>query len=134
MEKNYDGAEKRKFKRMIFSAKDEVMGVVAWPGDAHGLRTYQISDISAGGMRFILSKGDAPQIIDHSDPLYLREIKGKPQLGFIAALQLQVRWVIEHEMFEHMVIGCEFVDISEDVQKQIDRFVESELQRLDREA
>ena len=133
MEMDYDGAEKRKFKRIVFSVKEEVLGVVAWPEDPRGLRTYQVSDISAGGIRFILSKGDAPQIIDHNDSLYLREIKGKPQLDFVAALQLQVRWVIEHEMFEHIVLGCEFVDITEDVQNQIDLFVESELERISRQ-
>jgi hypothetical protein len=30
-------------------------------------------------------------------------------------------------MFEHLMIGCEFVTIAEDVRKQIDQFVESEL-------
>ena len=78
-------------------------------------------------MRFILTKEDAPEIIGFNDKLFLREIQGKSQLEFVAGVALEVRWVIQHEMFEHIVIGCEFVDIANDVQQQIDAFVESEV-------
>ncbi|KPJ74894.1 MAG: hypothetical protein AMJ54_16360 [Deltaproteobacteria bacterium SG8_13] len=127
MEEDYDGAEKRKFKRVVFSAGDEVIGVVTWPEHGEEPFAYRVSDIGAGGMRFILTREKAPQIIDFNDTLHLREIKGKSQLEFVAGVALEVRWVIEHEMFEHMVIGCEFVNIEADVQKQIDAFVETEL-------
>ena len=127
MVQTYDGAEKRKFRRIVFSAKDEVTGTVTWSERGGERFTYRVSDISAGGMRFILSKGNTPDIIDHNERLFLRQIKGKSQLEFVADVELAVRWVIEHEMFEHMVIGCEFVNIADDVRKQIDRFVDSEL-------
>ena len=127
MEEVYDGTEKRKFKRIVFSASDEVMGVVTWPEVGDQPFTYRVSDIGAGGMRFILTKDTAPQIIDFNDTLHLRQIKGMSQLEFISGVEMEVRWVIEHEMFEHIVIGCEFVKIAEDVQKQIDDFVETEV-------
>jgi c-di-GMP-binding flagellar brake protein YcgR len=126
MENEFDGAEKRKHKRIIFSASDEVTGSVTWREYAEKPFIYRISDISAGGVRFILSKGESPQIIDHDDRLLLGKIKGS-RLEFVVDVELAVRWVIEHEMFEHMVIGCEFVDISDDVRMQIDQFVEFEL-------
>jgi c-di-GMP-binding flagellar brake protein YcgR len=126
MENEYGGAEKRKFKRIVFSARDEVTGTVTWPEHADKPFSYRISDISAGGVRFIISKRDSPPIIDHDDRLLLGEIKGT-RLEFVADVALAVRWVIEHEMFEHMVIGCEFVNITDDVRMQIDQFVEFEL-------
>jgi c-di-GMP-binding flagellar brake protein YcgR len=128
MEKDYAGSEKRKFKRIVFSAKDEVMGVLAFPGFADDLGSYKIADISAGGLRFILARDDAFQITAN-DTLFLREIKGKFQLEFVAGIEIEVKWVMDHEMFEHLMIGCEFVDISPTVQRQIDQFVESELAR-----
>lgn len=127
MQEQFDGTERRKFKRIIFSASEEVTGVVTWPDQGEKQFTYRISDIGAGGMRFILTRDKAPPIIDFGDTLYLQEIKGKSQLAVVTGVELAVRWVIEHEMFEHMVIGCEFVNIAEDVKKQIDQFVESEL-------
>ena len=127
MEEVYEGTERRKYKRIVFSATDEVTGVVTWPESGDKPFSYRISDIGAGGMRFILTKDNAPEIISFNDTLYLTEIKGKSQLAFVTGVQLEVRWVIEHDMFEHMVIGCEFIEIAEDVQKQIDDFVASEI-------
>ncbi len=126
MDKNYDGSEKRKFKRIVFSAKDEVMGIFKVPGIADDWVSYRIADISAGGLRFILPRDDDLQISTH-DTLFLREIKGKSQLEFVAGIELEVKWVMDHEIFEHLMIGCEFVTIAEDIRKQIDQFVESEL-------
>lgn len=134
MEKKYAGSEKRKFKRIVFSAKDEVMAVVTFPEKPDDPVFYKISDIGAGGLRFMLPKSDAPEIISFNDTLFLHEIKGKSPLEMVAGVQLEVRWVMHHEMLDHMVIGCEFVNIAEDVSRQIDQFVESELteQNLDR--
>jgi c-di-GMP-binding flagellar brake protein YcgR len=126
VDKNHDGSERRKFKRIVFSAKDAVMGAFKFTGLWDKLVSYKIADISAGGLRFILPRDDDLQISTH-DTLFLREIKGKSQLEFVAGIELEVKWVMDHEMFEHLMIGCEFVTIAEDVRKQIDQFVESEL-------
>jgi c-di-GMP-binding flagellar brake protein YcgR len=106
MEKDYDGSEKRKFKRDLIS--------------------YKIADISAGGLRFILPRGGDLKV-SIGDTFFLHEIKGKSQLKFVADIELEVKWTMDHEMFEHIMMGCEFVTIAEDVRKQFDRFVESEL-------
>jgi c-di-GMP-binding flagellar brake protein YcgR len=126
MEKDYDGSEKRKFKRIVFSAKDEVMGAFTFPKVADDMISYKIADISAGGVRFILPRGGDLKV-GIGDTFFLHEIKGKSQLEFVADIELEVKWTMDHEMFEHIMIGCEFVTIAEDVRKQIDQFVESEL-------
>ena len=132
MEEIYEGTERRKYKRIVFSAKDEVTGVITWPEFGEKPFTYRISDIGAGGMRFILTKDNSPEIISFNDTLQLVKINGKSQLEFVSGVQLEVRWVIEHDMFEHMVIGCEFVNMAADVQKQIDDFVASEIALRDK--
>jgi len=133
MERDYDGSERRKFQRIVFSAKDEVMGAFKFSGLPDKLVSYKIADISAGGLRFILPRDDDLQISAH-DTLFLREIKGKSQLEFVAGIELEVKWVMDHEMFEHLMIGSEFVTIAEDVRKQIDQFVESELARQNQDS
>ncbi|UCH21013.1 MAG: PilZ domain-containing protein [Deltaproteobacteria bacterium] len=125
MEKDYDGSEKRKFKRIVFSAKDKVMGVFTFPKVSDDLISYKIADISAGGLRFIVFRKDDLQI-STGDKFFLQEIKGKTKLDVVADIELEVKWVMDHEMFEHIMIGCEFLNISEAVQTQIDQFVEFE--------
>ena len=126
MEKDYDGSERRKFKRIVFSAKDEVMGAFKFSGLSDKLVSYKIADIGVGGLRFILPRDDDLKI-SIGDAFVLHEIKGKTQLEFAADIELEVKWVMDHEMFAHLMIGCEFVTITEDARKLIDQFVESEL-------
>ncbi len=133
MDKNHDGSERRKFKRIVISATDEVMGAFKFTGLPDKLVSYKIADVSAGGLRFILPRDDDLQISTH-DTLFLREIKGKSQLEFVVGIELEVKWVMDHEMFAHLMIGCEFLNTSESVQKQIDQFVESELSRQNQDS
>ena len=134
MESRTDGTERRKFKRIVFSAQDEVMGAVAFPEHAGKSFTCKIADIGAGGLRFIIAKDDAPKALAVDSTLLLHEIKGRSPLEIVGDVELQVRWVMEHEMLDHLAFGCEFVRITEDLRAQIDRFVESELARLDQES
>ena len=128
MEKDYDGSERRKFKRVVFSAKDEVMGVFTFPGSATDQFTYKIADIGAGGLRFILPRDDDPRV-SIGDTLFLHQIRAKTNLEFAADIELEVKWTIDHEIFQHIMIGCEFTHITEAFQKQIEQFAESELVR-----
>jgi len=126
MDKNYNGSERRKFKRIVFSAKDEVMGVFTFPGPADDQFTYKIADIGAGGLRFILPREDDLKV-NIGDTFLLHVIKGKTKLEFTADIHLEVKWTMDHEIFQHIMIGCEFVHMTEAIQKQIQQFAKSEL-------
>ena len=126
MEKEYDGSERRKFNRIVFSAKDEVMGAFKFSGLADKMIPYKIADIGVGGLRFILPRDDDLKV-SIGDTFVLHEIKGKNKLEFTADIELEIKWTMDHEIFEHIMIGCEFIHMTEAVQKQIDQFVESEL-------
>ena len=117
----------------VFSAKDDITGMVTFPEKGASPFTFKIADIGAGGLRFILPRDDAPETVSVNDKMMLGEIKGRPQLEGVADIELEVRWIMEPEMFAHMVIGCQFANISEEIQKQIDSFVESELASQDQE-
>lgn len=127
MEKNYNGSERRKFKRIVFSARDEVMGAFTIPGRSD-LVPYKIADISVGGLRFILPRDDDLKV-SIGDTFFLHQIKGRTQLEFAADIELEVKWAMDHEIFQHIMIGCEFVHMNQAVQKQMEQFAESELTR-----
>ncbi len=54
-------------------------------------------------------------------------IKGTTDLEFISFLELEVKWVMDLQIFEHVGIGCEFLNASDAIMDQIDRFVDSEI-------
>jgi c-di-GMP-binding flagellar brake protein YcgR len=126
MGKEYDGFEKRKFKRIVFSAKDEVVGVFKLSKLPGKPVFHKIADISAGGLRFILHRDDGLNL-SMGDRFFLHEIQGKTTLEFVGAVELEVKWTMDHEIFEHIMIGCEFIHMTEAFQEQLEQFVESEL-------
>lgn len=119
--------ERRKFKRILFSAEDEVTGVVSLSESDDDPMAYKIADFSAGGLRFLIQKVDWGEI-EKGDTLLLEKINGKSQLDFVSDLQLEVKWIMDDPVFEHVMIGCEFSDISDTDRNRIEQFVESTLQ------
>lgn len=125
MQNEFNGSEKRKFERHVFSSKDEVVGFFKSPKIADDLLSCKIADISAGGLRFFLSRSDN-HLIGVGDTFILKKIMGKLKLAFITDIELKIQWVVDHELFGHIVIGGQFISISESDQASIDRFVRYE--------
>lgn len=118
---------RRRFKRILFSAEEEVTGIVSLSESDDETVAYKIADLSAGGLRFLIQKIDSSQV-QTGDTLILKTIDGKSQLDFVSDLQLDVRWIMDDPRLEHAMIGCEFSGISDSDRERIEQFVESELQ------
>ena len=125
MDHNHDGPERRKFKRIVFSARDEVIGVFTFSGSPDKRVSYKIADISAGGLRFILPR-DADLKINVGDTISLHEITGKKKLEIDGDIWLEVKWTMDHDMFQHIMVGCEYIHVTEVFQEQLEAFAESE--------
>ena len=125
VDQDYNGTERRKFKRIVFSARDEVFGVFKLSGSPDQRVSYKIADISAGGLRFILPRGDDPTI-NIGDTISLCEITGKTKLELDGDIEMEVKWTMDHEMFQHIMVGCEFIHMTEVLKEQLEQFAESE--------
>ena len=126
MKKQFDGPEKRRFKRTVFSIEDGIIGVFSSNDFTNDSIAASIMNLSAGGLQFILPRSSYPEI-GTGDRLILREIKGTTDLKFISNLELEVKWVLDLQIFDHVGIGCEFLNVSDAIMDQIDRFVDSEI-------
>ena len=127
MNRNIKGVDRRRFKRIAFSASDEIAGRVLLPNDAEAL--FKIADIGAGGLRFIPLRNEAVGIKPGTH-IFLNRIQGYTRLRFLSRLKLIVRWIIDESQFAHVMIGCEFVNISDKQRHQIDLFVAAEARNL----
>jgi c-di-GMP-binding flagellar brake protein YcgR len=123
MDKNYTGDERRQFKRFMFSATDDVFGLVQLPYDSEV--AYKIADISAGGLRFIPQRDESVGIRSGTT-LFLQRIQGQTQLTFLSGVKLTVRWVLDESQFAHVMIGCEFVDFPEHIRRRIEHFIDAQ--------
>lgn len=117
--------ERRQYNRVVFSASDNVLGEFDLPGISDEVILVKILDLSAGGLRFVLPR-DACGDIDAGYNLFLQTIIGMSRLEFVSRMELEVRWILDNPAFENVMIGCEFLSVSEIVRKQIDQFVETE--------
>ncbi len=120
--------ERRQFKRVVFSASDNVLGEFDLPGISDEIISFKILDLSAGGLRFVLPRDDCGDI-DVGNKLFLQKIKGMSRLEFVSRMELEVKWILDNPAFENVMIGCEFLNVSETVRMQIDQFVETEATR-----
>ncbi len=126
MKKQFNGPEKRRFQRAVFSIGDGVIGVFSTDGFTNDSIAASITNLSAGGLQYILPR-DSSAEIGSGDHLILRVIKGATDLEFISNLELEIKWVMDLQIFEHVGIGCEFLNASAAIMDQIDRFVDSEI-------
>ena len=125
MGSQYDEREKRQFRRVAIDPDDGIMGFISSPRlKADDSIAVNIINLSAGGLHFFLPKGSFKDICT-GDHLTLREIKGSKDLDFISNVELEVKWVAEHPLLKHVGLGCEFLNISDEIRQQINQFVDN---------
>ena len=125
MENQNDGSERRQFKRVAISSNDSIIGIISSSRlKAEDSIAVNIIDLSAGGLHFFLPKTSFKEIRS-GDHLTLREIRGAENLDFISDVELEVKWVAEHQSLKNIGLGCEFLNISDEIRQQIDQFVDT---------
>ena len=121
----YNERKRRQFRRVAIDPDDGIMGFISSPRlIADDSIAVNIINLSAGGVHFFLHRGSFKEICT-GDHFTLREIKGTKDLGFIANVELEVKWVAEHRSLEHVGLGCKFFNISDEIRQQINHFVDS---------
>jgi len=110
--------ERRKVPRILFSKEDEIVASLSFQGTQKESLKAIIMNLGEGGMCVIFKK-DAAVKLDEEDTLSLTEIKGiSPELQ-VDELKMKVRWVMDEKFFEHIQLGCEFLNASDKLKKQI---------------
>jgi c-di-GMP-binding flagellar brake protein YcgR len=120
-----NGKERRRFKRVVIPVDDGIMGFISSSRLlADEPIAVKIIDLSAGGLHFFLHRSCFKEI-STGDRLILKEIKGTKNLDFISNVELEVKWIADHQALKHIGLGCEFLHISEEIRQQIDQFVDT---------
>lgn len=122
-----DYAEKRAHPRTYFSTDDGVSALLersSPDGTESMLLIGRVTSLSEGGISFVglspalmnLQKGDVLKLVRITEP----EI-----LGFLQNVTLLVRHSVYEEETEHILAGCQFMDIDRDAQSRIARIVDN---------
>ena len=116
-------SERRKFKRVLFTPEDGIVGVFNPPHDEGEMITAQVMNVSEGGLQLTF-KPILKNRIKEGDRLLLTEIKGTTSSQVIINVDTEVRWISEDQLSKQIGIGCEFQNVLEQNKRQISEFVE----------
>ncbi len=115
-----DFAEKRKYPRIYFPKEQEMRAKIF---DRTGTERFfvKILNISEGGVQLTCKRMDHISLKGHP-PLLLSGISGLDALNSITNLSMEVRWVMDNDYFDHILLGCEFIEISAENRKILRKF------------
>jgi len=114
---------RRQFDRIFFSAEDGITGSFALvDSSAHSDAT--VMDLSVGGIRLTIGKDGFSQL-KQGDRLMLIELNGAFGLEHIVHIEMEIRWVLSHPSFNHIGLGCHFLNTTPQVRDHLRTFLES---------
>ncbi len=84
-----------------------------------------IMNLSVGGMRGIITKADAKRL-GEGEIVRLEGIAGAVNFHFPRSVEMEIKWIMDKELFDHAGMGCEFLDLPESIAREISRFIDAE--------
>ncbi len=115
---------RRKYRRAIFTFDDNIKAVFSVPSANAAPIITHILNIGEGGVHFVISPRDTERI-QPGVKLVLLQLKGHEPLQYLVNIDAEVKWVLTHNILDHVGAGCEFLNLSDSSRLQIKSFVES---------
>ncbi len=115
--------DQRKHKRYIFSTEEPTIVTVSEVGSRRSIE-FRLLNISEGGVEFAAAK-EIAQGIEVGSELYIMGFNGTPHLQQLKEVPLKVSRIMNHKVFVHLYIVCEFCNLPEQVRLQISALVDS---------
>ncbi len=115
---------RRRYRRILFTIEDKINGTFSIPGGESRPISVKILNLGEGGIHFVVNPKDNDKIKTGAK-LILLQIEGPDPLRYLVNIDAEVKWVLNHDIMEHVGVGCEFLNISENSRLQIRSFVDS---------
>jgi len=112
--------ENRKHDRLFFSPADKVIAQLEISGQE--LTEAMVLDISESGIGLSV-KRDEEGIFEPGDRFIMAELQGLASIHFDFAIEVEVRWLLDHEFLGRVAFGCLFINIPKIIQAELRRFV-----------
>ena len=114
-------AEKRSSPRTFFDSIENVAATIACSGNPF---SANVLNLSSGGLQFSQERNGAV-VLQPGDTLNLVGLVGVAGLQFVEDVTMEVRWIIDQSFLSVISAGCQFVDLSDEHQQQIELVVET---------
>lgn len=109
---NSSQIEKRRYKRIVFNKNHEIEGMFFLSASQPDQQIQaRLLNLSEGGLHFIRKRQNKGEIRE-GDRLTLTSVKGPAPLNLRCEIEMEIRWILDHEFMEHIGYGCEFLNLS----------------------
>jgi hypothetical protein len=118
--------EKRKSERFFFSIQNQVSGTVSSPDRPAESIPIFISGLSKGGFSFLAMR-QVVKGLKTGDRIILKKIDDPDLSDIIGNMEVTIRHIIDYKIFLRLAFGCQFNDITESQEKEIQGYIETHL-------
>ena len=81
-----------------------------------------VKDLSLAGIGFLLERTETVTVRPQ-DRLEITEIQGANAVDFLAQTILEVEWVLDTDILDHIGFGCSFRNLNEAIQTKLEKYI-----------
>jgi len=119
--------DRRAYKRLFFPETGRPLAYFVFPGTNQRIATATVVNFGMGGLALKV-KRDENLSISPGGLIVLKEIKGIISLPPIGDIETEAVWAYNDERLKDMLLGCEFLDVSQAIKGDIQQFVNFQIQ------
>ena len=114
--------EKRRYTRIFFSDQEKAGGVMSPIEDKDKSFPSYILNLSEGGLQFNQKRLEYSGV-QPGDKLLLHRINGLHELIALADIPMQIKWVMDNEYLDHVVMGAAFTELNDSQRRTLQSFI-----------
>ncbi len=116
--------EKRKHSRIYFTLEDGIFTALDFPEKSNENVTTNMLSLSEGGVSFIFNKENVANIFP-GEKIKIKKVIKPESLSFLTDVETEVKHIVTDNELNHIVCGCQFLDLKSELRNKIQSIVES---------
>lgn len=117
-----DNIERRHNRRVFFLKDNDVNAKLKVLGGVETHFQVRVKDISLAGMGFLLERGE-PVVPSPGDRLIITRVQEAKAVDFLTQTTLEVQWVVDTALLDHIGFGCSFPDLDRATQATLNDYI-----------
>ena len=117
-----DIIERRHNRRVFFLKDNDVHAKLKVLGGNGACLQVRVKDISLAGIGFLLERTE-PIIPSPGDRLIINRVQEARAVDFLTQTTLEVQWVVDTALLDHIGFGCRFLDLDRATQATLEDYI-----------
>ncbi len=116
-------SERRRNPRIFFLKKDDMHARLRMLSGEEALLQVLVKDLSLAGIGFLLERTETVTVRPQSR-LVITKINGtNAAVDFLAQTTLEVEWVLDTAILDHIGFGCRFLNLNKGIQAKLEEYI-----------